>query len=294
MGELLIAGLFMVLLGFLLSAVLAVANLGLFVYEDPRINDVEEMLPATNCGACGLPGCRVLAEAVVGGEAAPGKCTVSSPDTVKAVADFLGVDAGVEEKRVARLACAGGSHVAWTRARYEGLDTCRGAALISGGGKGCSWGCLGLGDCEDVCDCGAISIDSHGLPIVDEASCTACNACIEVCPKQLFSLHPISHRLWVACKNLAMGEEAEAECEVACNACGRCAADAPGELVAMEDNLAVVDYSKNHLASKAPTERCPTGAIVWLEPDGKISKGQGARKVTRKTALRVVAAPVKT
>jgi Na+-translocating ferredoxin:NAD+ oxidoreductase RNF subunit RnfB len=293
MEELLIAGLFMALLGLALSTILAAANRRLFVHEDPRIDEVEEMLPGTNCGACGTPGCRAFAEAVTGGELAPGKCTVSPPDEVKAIAAYLGVDAGTEEKRVARLACAGGTNVAWMRAQYEGLETCRGAALISGGGKGCTWGCLGFGDCQDVCDFDAISMDRHGLPVVNENLCTACNACIEVCPKQLFSLHPVSHRLWVACKNLAMGEEAEVECEVACNGCGRCAADAPSGLVAMADNLAVVDYSKNHLASRIPIERCPTGAIVWLEPDGEIRKGLDAKKITRKMALRVAPSAAK-
>lgn len=291
MVEFITAGLLMALFGLCLSAGLALANRVLYVHEDPRIDEVEEMLPKTNCGACGTAGCRAFAEAVVLGDIAPGKCTVATPEMVKAIASYLGVDAGMEEKRVARLACAGGSHVAWTRARYEGIETCRAAALVSGGGKGCAWGCLGLGDCMDVCDFDAITMDRHGLPVVNEEKCTACNACVEVCPKQLFSLHPISHRLWVACKNLETGDEAEAECEVACNACGRCALDAPEGLITMENNLAVIDYSKNDLATKEPIMRCPTGAIVWLDKEGTIVKGPDAKRVTRVTPLPILETP---
>ncbi len=106
-----------------------------------------------------------------------------------------------------------------------------------------------------------------------------------VCPKDLFSLHPISHRLWVACKNQDFGDEAEHECDVVCTACGRCAQDSPEGLIEIRDNLAVIDYTKNALASKVAIERCPTGAIVWLETDGRIEKGKDARKVVRKEAL---------
>ena len=167
------------------------------------------------------------------------------------------------------------------------MTSCRAAALISGGGKGCSWGCLGLADCQVVCNFDAIHMDEHGLPVVDEAKCTACGDCVNVCPKQLFSIHVVSHRLWVACKNQLAGDLAEADCEVACTACGRCAADAPAGLVQIVNNLAVVDYSKNHLANTTPIQRCPTGAIVWIDDKKGPIKGLDAKKITRKSALPV-------
>lgn len=278
---------FMTALGLILAGVLVVANLKLRVDEDPRIDQVEDLLPKANCGACGTAGCRAFAETVVKGEIAPGKCTVNTPEMNLVIANFLGVDLGGEEKRVARLACAGGNNVAHDRARYQGLDSCRGASLIAGGGKGCTWGCLGQGDCADVCTFDAIHMSEHLLPIVDEAKCTACGDCVDVCPKDLFSLHPVSHRLWVACKNVEMGDEAEAECEVVCTACGRCAQDSPEGLIDIGTNLAVVDYAKNSLASKVAIERCPTGAIVWIEKDGTVVKGRDAKKVVRKGALPV-------
>ncbi len=281
-----IAGGIMAAMGILLAAVLAFADKKFYVWEDPRIDQVESMLPSANCGACGCAGCRAFAEKAVKGEIAPGKCTVNSPDGIISIANFLGVNAGSEEKRVARLACAGGSNVAWNKALYSGMTTCRAAALVSGGGKSCSWGCLGLGDCARACTFDAIQMDAHDLPVVDATKCTACNDCVVVCPKELFSLHPISHRLWVACKNQLHGDFAETACEVACTACGRCAADAPA-LVQIVNNLAVVDYSKNRSASRTPIERCPTGAIVWLNDRSGASKGLEAKKITRKSRLPV-------
>ena len=217
----------------------------------------------------------------------PGLCTVNSKDTNQIIANFLGVQLGTHEKRVARLACAGGAHVAYIRASYAGLGSCRGASLVAGGGKGCAWGCLGMGDCATVCSFDAIHMDRHGLPVVDAAKCTACGDCVDVCPKDLFEIHPVSHRLWVACRNREFGDAAEAQCEVICTACERCAVDSPEGLITIRDNLAVIDYEKNRLASKVAIERCPTGAIVWREADESVIKGRDARKIIRKTALPV-------
>lgn len=186
MIEYLIGGGLMGGIGVLLALALVYADRKLYVYEDPRIDQVDAMLPHANCGACGCVGCRMFAEKLVAGEIAPGKCTVSSPQEVAAIAAFLQVDAGTEEKRVARLACAGGAHVARSRARYSGVETCRAAALVAGGGKACAWGCLGLGDCARACDFDAIHLDVHGLPVVTEALCTACGDCVEVCRRTCF------------------------------------------------------------------------------------------------------------
>lgn len=265
----------------ILAAMLILANKKLHVEEDPRIDIVEDMLPHANCGACGYPGCRPFAEALVSGESLPGKCTVSSEDGRIQIAQFLGVDVGAEEKIVARLACAGGTNVARNRARYQGLQTCQAASLVSGGGKGCFWGCLGLGDCEVSCDFDAITMNPFSLPVVNEDKCTACGDCVEACPKDLFSLQPVSHRLWVACKNLDAGDEILEECQVACTACARCAMDAPGDLIVMKNNLPVVDYSQNH-ATQVPIQRCPTGAIVWIDDKKGVIKGEQSKKIIRK------------
>ncbi len=275
----------MAVLGAALAAVLAFANRKLYVYEDPRIDAVEDLLPKSNCGACGLAGCRNFAERVVAGEIVPAQCTVSSPEQKSEIADLLGVAAGEVEKRVARLACAGGRHVAYVRAHYAGLGTCRAATVVSGGGKECAWGCLGFGDCVSVCEQGAIRLDAHGLPVVDAERCTACNDCVAVCPKGLFSLEAVSHRLWVACRNRADGDIAEAACEVACTACGKCVADATPGLMRLQRNLAEIDYDWNDRASATLIERCPTGAIVWFENPNRPLRGRAAKRILRNEAL---------
>ncbi|MGM0594613.1 MAG: RnfABCDGE type electron transport complex subunit B [Pseudomonadota bacterium] len=278
---------FMSVLGVSLASVLAVANRKLYVYEDPRIDEVEQLLPGTNCGACGQPGCRPFAEALVAGEITPGECTVNTTDDAQAIADYLGVDVGGAEKRIARLACAGGSNVARHHAHYEGLASCRAAAMAGGGGKGCSWGCMGLADCADVCDFDAIVMNPHRLPEVDPEKCTACGDCVDICPRDLFSLQPVSHRLWVACKSLAFGDDAEDECDVACTGCEKCSVDAPQGLIQIVNNLATVDYEQNDLATEVAIQRCPSGAIVWLDDKQQIRKGPKAKKIIRQTALPV-------
>ncbi|OHX64361.1 (Fe-S)-binding protein [Flammeovirga pacifica] len=268
----------------LLAIMLIVANKKLYVFEDPRIDVVDDLLPKANCGACGMPGCRTFAEAVVKGEVLPGKCTVNSEEGKNAIADYLGVALGDEDKIVARLACQGGSNVAVDRAEYQGLSSCSAASLISGGQKGCFWGCLGLGDCSVSCDFDAIQMNKHGIPEVDVEKCTACGDCVESCPKGLFSLEPIENRLWVACKNLQKGDEILEECQVGCTACGKCVMDAEGG-INMIDNLPRINY-KEKLTQK-PIQRCPTGAIVWLDDDKGIIKGKESKKIIRKEKQKV-------
>jgi ferredoxin len=76
---------------------------------------------------------------------------------------------------------------------------------------------------------------------------------------------PIEQKLIVQCKSQLEGDLATDRCSVACNACGRCAADAPEGLIAIRQGYAQIDYQLNYLASPYATRRCPTGAIVWLE-----------------------------
>lgn len=252
-------------LGLAFGVFIALANAKLKVWEDPRIAEVDELLPGANCGACGYTGCHPFAEALIGGEAPPAQCTVMGPGEVGDIASYLGVEAGEVSQVVARLLCAGSAAVAPWKAEYTGIESCAAAVAVGGGGKGCPWGCVGLSDCAVSCDFDAIEMSSFGLPIVDPEKCTACNDCVEVCPLDLFVLMPLSHKLVVQCKNLLEGDAATDVCEVACNACRRCVQDAAEGLISMQSGLAVVDYDHIELQNRKAVERCPTDAIVWLE-----------------------------
>lgn len=251
--------------GLVFGVLIALASRKLKVWEDPRIDGVSDLLPGANCGACGYPGCRGFAEACVAGKAQPAGCTVMSPDARADVAAYLGVDAGEADRRVARLLCAGGSDVAPRKAEYRGIRSCGAAVAVGGGGKGCAWGCLGLADCAVACGFDAIVMGPTGLPVVDVEKCTACGDCVEACPLGLFAVLPLDARLLVQCRSLLEGDAATGVCAVACNACGRCVADAAPGLIRVERGLAVVDYGRIALQDAAAAARCPTGAIAWVE-----------------------------
>lgn len=252
-------------LGLTFGVLIAVSSAKLKVWEDPRIDAVNNLLPGVNCGACGYVGCLPFAEALIAGDAPPARCTVMGPDETGDVADYLGVETGQVSQVVARLLCAGSAPVAPWKADYFGVESCAAAVAVGGGGKGCPWGCVGLDDCTVACDFDAIEMSPLGLPLVDPEKCTACNDCVEACPLDLFVLMPMDHHLIVQCKNLLDGEAATDVCAVACNACRRCVQDAEEGLISMQSNLAVIDYDNIAAQNEKAVERCPTNAIIWLE-----------------------------
>jgi Na+-translocating ferredoxin:NAD+ oxidoreductase RNF subunit RnfB len=262
-ANILIAGGIMLGLAGFFGVVLAVANRYLKVEEDPRIDLVEAMLPGSNCGACGQPGCRAFAEKLVAGESQPAQCTVSAADAVEEIAGFLGVEAVFLEKRVARLHCAGGKSAVRGLAGYQGFGSCRAAHVVNGGGRACPWGCLGLADCERACGFDAIHMNHEGLPVVDVDRCTACGDCVDICPLNLFTIEPVSHKVIVQCSSPLSGDEAKDVCRVACDACGRCALDAPEGVIEMSGGLPRLQAPAR--APESCTYRCPTGAIQWVE-----------------------------
>lgn len=252
-------------LGLMFGTLIAVLSRRLWVWEDPRIEAVTALLPGNNCGACGQPGCRGFAERVIARDLQPAQCTVMNGEQASQVAAYLGVAVGSVSRRVARLLCGGGLGRAVRLAEYRGLQTCAAAATVAGGGTACSWACLGLSDCARACTFDAIRMNARALPVVLPARCTACNDCVEACPRDLFTLMPLEQKLIVQCRSQLEGAAAEASCSAACNACGRCVVDAAPGVIRMVHGLATIDYARNALANPKATARCPTRAIAWVE-----------------------------
>lgn len=235
------------------------------VYEDPRIDDVEKMLPGANCGGCGYPGCRGFADALVKADVLDGlSCPVGGAATMEPIAAYLGKVAPVKEPEIAVVRCSGECSKRPKTSEYNGASSCAIAAATYAGETGCSYGCLGLGDCALVCSFGAITINPEsGLPEIDEEKCTACGACVKACPKMVIELRkkgPKGRRIYVGCINKDKGGVARKACSAACIGCGKCVKTCPFEAITVENNIAYIDYTKCRLCRKCVAE-CPTGAI---------------------------------
>ncbi len=182
-------------LGLIVGIGLAIASKVFYVYVDPKILAVEDVLPGANCGGCGLPGCSSNAEAIVAGKASPNSCVAAGPEVAEAIAAILGVSVEAKEPDIALPGCTYGTADAETKYEYDGLNDCRAMAMLSGGTKVCNIGCLGLGTCAKACPFNAIVMGPNGLPQVIESRCTGCGTCERVCPKNIITLSSVTRRI---------------------------------------------------------------------------------------------------
>jgi len=181
-------------LGFVAAVGLGVASRIFYVEEDPRIAEVEDVLPGANCGGCGFPGCGAAAEAIVAGSAPADVCVAGGPAVAAKVGAVMGVSVELKEPELAKQTCSGGLR-ADERYLYNGMPDCRAAHLLFGGQKNCRIGCLGFGSCVRACRFGAIEMGKHGLPIFKPEKCVGCGACVKTCPKGIISLISATTRL---------------------------------------------------------------------------------------------------
>ncbi len=236
------------------------------VYEDPRIEQVETELPSANCGACGYAGCHNLAETLVQAESMDGLyCPVGGNEVMTRIAAILGREATSMEPKVAVLHCNGSCEYRPQTTKYDGAKSCAIASALFSGETGCSYGCLGYGDCVSACSFGAISINPFtGIPVIDDLKCTACGSCVKSCPKKLFELRKRwkgEKKVYVACKNEDKGGVARKNCAVACIGCSKCVKTCPYEAINLNNNLAYIDAEKCRLCRKC-VEVCPTHSII--------------------------------
>ncbi|MDR1526254.1 MAG: RnfABCDGE type electron transport complex subunit B [Dysgonamonadaceae bacterium] len=276
---------------FLLPAVIALGGMGIIsaiilyfvskkfeVQDDPRITEIQALLPSANCGGCGYPGCSGFAAACTQAASLDGLlCPVGGTETMNRIATVLGYSAVACEPRVAVVRCNGSCEKRPHTNQYDGTGNCAIASALYGGETGCPYGCLGWGDCVTACLFDAIRIHPETrLPEVDETRCTACGACVKACPKQLIELRRKSsgfhrtvkpddadtlHRIYVACMNRDKGGVARKACSAACIGCSKCLKNCESEAIVIANNLAYIDDSKCTLCGRCVSE-CPTASIV--------------------------------
>lgn len=260
-----LSGATMLGLAAVMGVVLGWANKTFHVEVDPKVQAVSNALPQANCGGCGFVGCSEFAEAVVEGRAPVDGCPPGGPSTASAVADIMGVEVDAKYPYKAVLHCAASERQRLGKMPYIGEQTCKAANMISGI-QGCTYGCLGFGDCVDVCNYSALEMH-EGLPKVIYDNCVGCRACEKECPRNLYTMVPFKaeRMLVVACSNQDTGKDVKAVCEVGCTGCKSC--ERASELFHMEDNVPIIDYdSYLPSAESLPTaiDKCPMESLIYV------------------------------
>ena len=231
-------------LGVLFGAGLAFASKKFAVEVDPKVEEILDVLPSANCGACAYPGCSAFAIGIVEGKAPLNGCIPGGSETAQKIAAIMGMEADETVSMVAIVHCQGSHILAKERFKYEGIMDCRATVLSGNGYKSCIYGCLGLGSCVDACPFDAMYMGTDGLPVVDRDKCTGCGRCISACPRDLIDLQPKSQKVFVLCNSLDKGKSAMSNCNVSCIGCKKCEKACPYDAVKIENFLAIIDYEK--------------------------------------------------
>ena len=142
---------------------LAVAQRRLPPAESDIVEQVNELLPQTQCAQCGYPGCRPYAEAVVDGSAAINLCPPGGDETVRRLARLL----GKEPQPLAE-------------------STIRAVAVID------EAACIGCFHCRNACPVDAIIGAPQFMHTVIADECTGCEQCIAQCPVDSITKRPIA------------------------------------------------------------------------------------------------------
>ncbi|MEY6432651.1 electron transport complex subunit RsxB [Thioalkalicoccus limnaeus] len=134
------------------------------VEGDPIADQIDSLLPQTQCGQCGYPGCRPYAEALAKGETEIDQCTPGGEATMLALADLLGREPVVGEGRE---------------------EVQRMVAVID------EQACIGCTLCQQACPVDAIVGAARNLHGVIERECTGCGLCVSPCPVECVRMVPI-------------------------------------------------------------------------------------------------------
>ncbi|MEJ2140806.1 MAG: electron transport complex subunit RsxB [Gammaproteobacteria bacterium] len=155
------------ILGFLLGLLLGLASRYLKVETDPVVSQIESMMPGSQCGQCGFPGCKPAAEAIAHGEAEVTICPPGGRSLVARIADLLGIEVDL-------------SKVKEKKPMYAKVSEAT---------------CIGCTRCFKVCPTDAIIGGPKQIHGVFKDACTACEACIDVCPTECLQMVSIETTL---------------------------------------------------------------------------------------------------
>jgi len=259
----LLAAAVLALLAICMAWVLGWANRRFRVQVDPKVEILTAVLPGANCGGCGFVGCGEYAEAVARGEADVTLCAPGGTACAKQLAEIMGVDVEETWPYRAVVHCAAGSGDRLGRFFYEGESTCAAANLV-GGVQGCTYGCLGFGDCTRACRYDAIHL-VDGLATVDYDKCIGCKACANACPRNIITMVPFKaeQMVVIACSTRDKGPDVKAVCNVGCIGCSGCTRRC--EVMAMDGNLPVIDYDRYDESGFATAlEKCPRESLTYI------------------------------
>lgn len=157
MQELIVATLTLVGFAFLCGALLGYASIKFKVEGNPVVDQINAILPQTQCGQCGYPGCRPYAEAIAQGEAPINRCPPGGESGIKALADLLHVEVIALDE-----SC--------------GEETAPRVAFIR------EDECIGCTKCIQACPVDAIVGAAKLMHTVITAECTGCELCVPPCP----------------------------------------------------------------------------------------------------------------
>ena len=258
-----IAVLVVAVIGLLCAVMLTVASKFMAVEVDERIPMVRECLPGANCGACGFAGCDGYAAALVEDpDLAVSLCVPGGATAAENIGKVLGREAGDVAKQVAEVRCSGTCEATSVKMDYKGLESCAAAKLLFGGTGKCVYGCIGLGDCAQVCPVGAIHING-GLARVDTSVCIGCGVCAKTCPNHVIDIRPADAHMVVDCNSRQKGAGTRKSCSAGCIGCKLCEKNCHTGAITVTDNLASIDYAKCDGCGKC-IEVCKAGCLVAL------------------------------
>ena len=246
MTGLLLAAVIIGAIGIVIGVLLGIASEQFKVEVDEKEILVRAELPGNNCGGCGFPGCDGLAAAIAAADK---------------IASIMGVESGGSEKKIAFVKCKGTCDKARVQYNYFGIDDCAKVTVVPGGGeKACTYGCMGYGSCVKACAFDAIHI-VDGVAVVDKEKCVACGKCVATCPNHLIELVPYSAEHLVQCSSHDKGKDVKAKCDNGCIACTLCTKQCEFDAIHMDNNVAVIDYSKCTNCGKCAA-KCPAKVIL--------------------------------